>query len=190
MLTWAIGLMGVGLAYGYSLLGHAPWSLRCAALLPWVLGILTALTGRILGAECRNQNDRYYSAEVTSLGLAAAEEDPQTIRRMFSELIRATEAPLAPLKASAERFMRWANGFYYGTHALFGLGVIAVAAVLLTIVPAPGPHIKEDLGAQLRRECESIIREYVRGEDPPGPAEKYEPLTKFCIERRAGLGEK
>ena len=48
----------------------------------------------------------------------------------------------------------------------------------------------EDLGADLRRECDSIVREYMRAENPLWSPERYEPLVRFCIERRSGLGEK
>jgi hypothetical protein len=140
-----------------------------------------ALTGRILVAECRNRNDQYYSAMMAALGLASAEENPAIIKKMFSEAIEEKTPTIAPLKKSVVRFLHWANGFYYATHALFGLGVVAVGLVLVIVGP------KEDLGAQLRRECDSVLREYMRGDSPPWTPEKFEPLTKLCIEKRAGL---
>jgi len=141
MLTWAIGLMGIGLASGYSMLAHAPWTWRSFVLSPWALGILTALTGRILGAECRNRNDEYYSALSAALGLLQIEEDPKVMRKMLSEALQSKDSNSAKLKRRADRSVYWANAFYYATHVLFGLGVAAAAALLVATGPAPGLHL-------------------------------------------------
>jgi hypothetical protein len=74
--------------------------------------------------------------------------------------------------------------------ALLALTLVSAIASILAGTYAYSYWPQEDLGAQLRRECDSIVREYLRSEDPPWPPQKYEPLTKLCIERRAGLGEK
>jgi len=139
MLTWAIGLMGAGLAAVYPLLARVPWNWRCAVLSPWVLGILTALAGRILGAECRNRNDVYYSAMMSAFGLAQLETNPEIVKKMLGELLSKTGTETATLKARTDVSMRWANSLYYATHILFGLGVLGVAGALAVVGPVTHP---------------------------------------------------
>lgn len=51
MLTWSIGLMGGGLYGAHTLLKCGPPHVWLWAILPWLLGILSALAGRVIIAQ-------------------------------------------------------------------------------------------------------------------------------------------
>lgn len=55
MFTWAIGLMGAGIFSGHTLLSHSTPYLWLGAFSPWILGILAALAGRLVGHELRGK---------------------------------------------------------------------------------------------------------------------------------------
>lgn len=136
MLTWAIGLMGVGLASGYSLLAHVPWGWRCLVLAPWLLGILSALAGRVVGSACRNKNDLYYSAMVAAMGLVSLEEDPAAISQQFSAVLKGTDPSIVGPEKAVKGLVWWSNFFYYSAHGFFAVGVVTVAGALMVAGPA------------------------------------------------------
>ncbi len=129
MLTWAIGLMGGGLYGAYSLLRCGPAQAWIWALLPWLLGILCALAGRMLIAQLLSVGGRGSYARVSRVQLLMLETDGALISRNLQELI--SDAEFFPEEKRTKKLQPWALVTYYTTHLLFAAGVLSVAFAVI-----------------------------------------------------------
>ena len=128
MLTWAIGLMGAGLYSSYGLLGTAPPATRLWALLPWILGVLCAISGRIVLARILSFEALGAHARNSMILLLMLETDVPLVKKNWTELTQIDA--FFDGEKKAKRLQPWANAFYSLTHLLFGAGVIAVAVAI------------------------------------------------------------
>lgn len=126
MLTWAIGLMGGGLYGAYGLLRCGPPHVWAWALLPWLLGILFALAGRMILAQITAVGALGSHARVSRVQLLMLETDGPLISRNLKALF--DDATLFPEEKTTKKLRPWALFAYYATHVLFGIGVLAVGA--------------------------------------------------------------
>lgn len=123
MLTWAIGLMGGGLYGAYALLRCGPTHVWIWALLPWLLGILCALAGRVIIAQLLKLGSDGTHARVSRVQLLLIETDGPLLSRNVQELLDTR----FPAETASENLLPWALRTYFTTHALFGIGIVAVA---------------------------------------------------------------
>ena len=133
MLTWLLGLMGAGLIAGVPLLKNAPIGARFGAVAPWLVGILAALGGRTIAARLRNRESLWHfekAVRIRKLLLAepgkAVAELGRIINREDTELQRRH----CWTKRNGAAMERW----YYASLILFGVGMIALVAVLFVAV--------------------------------------------------------
>ena len=127
MLTWAIGLMGGGLYGAYALLKCGPTHVWMWALLPWVLGILCALAGRVILAHLLKLGSEGIHKRVSRVQLLMLESDGPLLSRNIKELLDT----LFPPEIVSERLLPWSLGTYYTTHVLFGAGILSVAGFVI-----------------------------------------------------------
>lgn len=129
MFTWAIGLMGGGLYGAHALLRCGPPHLWVWALLPWLLGILCALAGRLILAKMLGVGALGSHARVSRVQLLMIETDGALISRNLKELLG--NPALFPGEKMAKCLQPWAQIAYFTTHVLFGIGVLAVAVFVV-----------------------------------------------------------
>jgi hypothetical protein len=122
MLTWAIGLMGGGLYGAYALLQCDPTHLWIWALLPWLMGILCALAGRLIEVHLLRLGSEGMHQRVSRVQLLMLETDGPLLSRNVQELFH----NLFPAETASERLLPWAQRTYYATHVLFGVGILSV----------------------------------------------------------------
>lgn len=130
MLTWTIGLLGIGLFQAYIML----LSRTCAspspdkpmgALLPWVLAIMCALVGRLTGAEYSRltatmqfgQEHRFRLLMTERAGRARVQEVIKTL---------ADDPALRQYGRLQKRFDVITHWLYLLTHVLFLIGFVFI----------------------------------------------------------------
>jgi len=128
-LIWQIGLMGGGL-YGLSRLVETPCATREAVWIGiagaiWVVGILSAVLGRVVSREHTNQDaflsvQKIQAVETLLLRNPDAEELGHTLLDIMNDRHLDMKQRAARLKALG----RWEDVFYYATNAAFAAGVI------------------------------------------------------------------
>jgi hypothetical protein len=129
MLTWAIGLMGAGIFSSKEFLAAAPLTLRFAALLPWVAGIICAVAGRLFGADVMPRNNLHHYDRVNRMEwLPLILEDEQEIRSGIDDVLN-NEGGLKKKAAAVRRRLHAANFCFYAAHILLAVGIIAVVVV-------------------------------------------------------------
>ena len=129
MLTWAIGLMGGGLYGAYALLRCGSPLIWTWALLPWLLGILCALAGRVLLARMLSSGALGSHARVSRIQLLMLETDGPLISRGLKELLE--NADLFPGEKTGKRLQPWGVASYFATHILFAIGIVSVAGFVI-----------------------------------------------------------
>jgi hypothetical protein len=126
-MVWLGGLMGAGLFASQGLLAPAPLSIRVVTLVPWTLGILTAMLARLLYSEYRNLLDEDYFGRVAVLDFLQLEMDRARILKSLPPLITwATQSdPQHP------RLLTAVNAAYYLTYILLAVGAVAAATTTI-----------------------------------------------------------
>jgi hypothetical protein len=93
LLGWNVGLMGAALFAAPTLLAGMGVSMerdvvRVLVLLPWVLGVLFGVAGRLLALEFRESNNRYIADKLHALDfLLVAELDAVTMKSRFQAVL-------------------------------------------------------------------------------------------------------
>lgn len=137
MLTWAIGLMGAGLFTMITLLstachtGARPRLGWIAA--PWVIGILCALAGRIVGALHRDADNFSFVRKWQVLETMLLNQPPfHEMAARFLDVLNDKDENLEKDKQKTKCLGRWTDIFYYATHSFFALGILLVFWAFLT----------------------------------------------------------
>jgi hypothetical protein len=132
MLTWAIGLMGAGLA---SLPGISKqWCGAGSAdgtlvwmFAPWVAGILIALLGRVVGEFQREADAAAFIQKIAAVEASiVGERSVDSLAARILDIMNDRDSTIDMHVKSSRRLNRWADGLYYVTHLTFGAGVAAV----------------------------------------------------------------
>lgn len=125
MLTWAIGLMGAGVFSANALLANVPRYPRVGALLPWTVGILVALAGRVLAHELSGKESLWHFEKAVRIRILLLKQDPGAA---MTELLAIIErrGELSKRYETSKRLGTWLDGLYYATHILFAIGMAAV----------------------------------------------------------------
>jgi hypothetical protein len=132
MLTWAIGLMGAALFYLPNLLEQAcPAGIHPRLVwiaVPWGLGILLALGGRVVGARHRDADSIafYQKWHAIEGALLAGGLDLGCLGKRVLDIMNDRDENIAKHVARSKNLGRWTDCFYYCTHGAFALGVVAV----------------------------------------------------------------
>lgn len=136
LLGWNVGLMGAALFAAPSLLSGMGVSmerdvLRVLVLLPWVLGVLFGVAGRLLALELRESNNLYIAEKLHALDfLLVAELDAVTMKSRFQAVLNDT-GEHATRYNRTKQFQLWSRIFYYATYIALAVGVCAIFAVIL-----------------------------------------------------------
>jgi len=130
MLTWAIGLMGAGIFGSEPFFRDYPPTATVVAILPWVLGIVCAVAGRLIARALMERDNLFFFHKVKRLESAPlrhkADEDA-----LLREIHAAIEDEGQENKRDAIKNLReWLSRLYYATHVLLGGGVLVILAIL------------------------------------------------------------
>jgi hypothetical protein len=128
MLTWSIGLMGGGIFASKDVLASAPVDLRFAAWLPWILGIVFAVTGRLLYDHGMARDRLHHYKRVNMIEMLLGLTDEAIVRKRIDVIFAGGEG-LKEGDAAIQRIVRRANGCLYAAHICLGLGVLSVLLV-------------------------------------------------------------
>jgi len=122
MLTWSIGLMGAGVFSAYSLL---PTHARALVLAPWILGILFAITGRLVARIVRDKDEFANFAKIAAVSslllTPTAPEVPASIMKVINN-----EDDFGKRRTEVDRLNRYSTALGLSAHILFAVGVVAV----------------------------------------------------------------
>jgi hypothetical protein len=122
MLAWGVATMGAAIWSANTLLESAPACIRLLAIVPWVLGIVAALVGRVCGQELREKSNFNHFKQLRDIEVLIFVDRVDVLRPLMQKL--ATEHDVMP--ASVTRWRRPALASYWLAHIMFGTGVIAV----------------------------------------------------------------
>jgi hypothetical protein len=126
MLTWTIGLMGAGILASKDFLAAAPVDLRFAAFLPWIAGIVSAVAGRLLGADLMQQTNLVHYERVHSMEMLLLV--PEAAARAGIDRVLSGK-DLKEKDADVRRRQRRTQACFYGAHVFLVLGIVAVVLV-------------------------------------------------------------
>lgn len=131
MLTWSIGLMGAGLFALPTVLKSAcqvdPQRALVSLATPWVVGILVALSGRLVGGLRRDTDDllflgKWQIVEAMLLrGLNANE-----LGRQLLAVMRDEDPKIAKRVRRLKRLDKLAEVLYWLTHVAVGAGIVTI----------------------------------------------------------------
>ena len=131
LLGWTVGLMGAALFAAPTLLAGLGVSIetpgaRILVLLPWVLGVLFGVAGRLLALEQRDANNLYIAEKLHALGfLLVADLDAVTLKRNFQDALN-DEGEHRDRRERTKRIQRWTRIFYYATYCALAAGAVAI----------------------------------------------------------------
>jgi hypothetical protein len=132
MLTWSIGLMGAGLfalpTFMTAARGPGKRGLVVVAG-PWVVGILLALLGRLVGGWHRDADRMRFSGKwggIQALLLRHESSSPQELGDEISAIMQDRTESLREYTAKSKRMNWWVVRLYYATVVAFGIGIVAV----------------------------------------------------------------
>ena len=131
LLGWTVGLMGAALFAAPTLLAGMGVSMerdvvRVLVLLPWVLGVLFGVAGRLLALELRESNNLYIAEKLHALDfLLVADLDAVTMKGNFQASLN-DEGELGARMARTKRLQLWTRIFYYATHFALASGASAI----------------------------------------------------------------
>ncbi len=131
LLGWNVGLMGAALFAAPTLLASLGVSIenqgvRILVLLPWVLGVLFGVAGRLFALEQRESNNLHIADKLHALGfLLAADLDADTMTERFRTVLN-DEGDHGARKARTHRLQLCTRVFYYATYCALAAGAIAI----------------------------------------------------------------
>jgi hypothetical protein len=131
LLGWTAGLMGAALFAAPTLLAGMGVSMerdvvRVLVLLPWVLGVLFGVAGRLLALELRDSNNLYIAEKLHALDfLLVADLDAVTMKGNFQATLN-DEGEHGARLARTKRIQLWTRIFYYATYLALAAGAIAI----------------------------------------------------------------
>ena len=131
LLGWNVGLMGAALFAAPTLLAGMGVSMerdvvRVLVLLPWVLGVLFGVAGRLFALELRESNNVYIAEKLHALDflLAAGGLDTVTMKSRFQAVLNDT-GEHADRLALTNRLQWWSRVFAVGACAIFAVALVA-----------------------------------------------------------------
>jgi hypothetical protein len=130
LLGWNVGLMGAALFAAPTLLAGLGVSIenqnvRIMVLLPWVLGVLFGVAGRLFALELRESNNLYIAEKLHALDfLLVADLDADTTRSRFQAVLN-DSGDHGIRKARTTRLQLWTRVFYYATYCALAAGAVA-----------------------------------------------------------------
>ncbi len=130
-LVWLSGLMGAAIFSTQALLATAPLSVRLVAFVPWTLGILSAMTSRLLGGELQNRGDLQHFKRISTLALLQLETDPALIVKNLLPIIEADIYKKDPQSKKLEQLLVATNAAFYLTHVCFAIGVVGAVTTMI-----------------------------------------------------------
>ncbi|MBI1960387.1 MAG: hypothetical protein HYS36_14315 [Candidatus Rokubacteria bacterium] len=110
MLAWLSGLMGAGIFSVQGLLATAPLPMRLSAFVPWTLGILYGVLGRLLQGELPKKDDQQHFRRISTLELLRLETDADLIRRNLRPILEAATFAKDEERRRLERLLTATNG--------------------------------------------------------------------------------
>jgi len=131
VLVWLSGLMGAGIFSVQGLLASVPLSMRLVAFVPWTLGILSAMVGRLLAGELQNKNDVQHFNRISMLELLQLETDKALIAKNLRPVIEAGSLANDAKSRTLNRLHVATNAAFYLTHVLFAVGVVAAVTTMI-----------------------------------------------------------
>lgn len=131
VLVWLSGLMGAGIFSVQGLLAAAPLAMRLTAFVPWTLGILCGVLGRLLEGELRKKGDRQHFRWMSTLELLQIETDTDIIRKNLRPILEAATVAKDKESRQLERLLTATNGVFYLAHVCFAVGVVAAVTTMI-----------------------------------------------------------
>ena len=130
MLTWAIGLMGAGILGSHEILKPLSSGWQALVLSPWLLGILVALVGRLLGRVVVEKDNLFFFEKVKRLESAVFHSHGEELQGEINAIMTDADT-LGEKRKSVKRLNARLTRLYYAAHILLGIGVLTVLGASL-----------------------------------------------------------
>lgn len=144
IVVWIIGLaagaviaLPAGLSYVVQTKHFPRWALALS-ILPFVLAVLAGVAHRLILAAMMEKDKLYafakiHSLEVLRFGRFAGEQGAKKLVEEVLGIMDDKPNDIAQLKIGRDRLQWWANRLLYCPPILFGLGVLVVAFIVISL---------------------------------------------------------
>lgn len=101
--------------------------------MPWTLGILCGVLGRLLAGQLRKKDDQEHFRRISTLELLQLERDPNLITKDLRPILESATPAADKANRQLQRLLTATDGVFYLAHVCLAVGVVGAVTTMIVV---------------------------------------------------------